>query len=222
LLEDFAVAPFIVSSFGVFVMGVFAGVFTAPSWQTFTVLAYGWAVAGGERQTITASPWRTGATTLKHFSCFYGFLGGALSQARWQVWARVIRCAAQWVPATEPMRVGVDDSTEEKAGRPIEGLHHYRNGAGAARQEYRPVRGLNLVWAVMRGPLPGGPGQRVSVPVGLSLDLKEEQARELERPSQSRSALARELGGLGAAQLPARQVRVLGDGGAATKESRRQ
>jgi hypothetical protein len=46
-------ATLIVSSFGVFVMGLFAGLFTTPSWQTFTVLAYGWAVAGGERQTIT-------------------------------------------------------------------------------------------------------------------------------------------------------------------------
>jgi hypothetical protein len=46
-------AAFIVSSFGVFVMSLFAGLFTTPSWQTFTVLAYGWAVASGERQTIT-------------------------------------------------------------------------------------------------------------------------------------------------------------------------
>jgi hypothetical protein len=39
LLEDIAVAPFIVSSFGRFVMGLFADLFTAPSWQTFTLLA---------------------------------------------------------------------------------------------------------------------------------------------------------------------------------------
>jgi hypothetical protein len=43
LLEDIAVAPFIMSSFGLFVMGLFAGLFTAPSWQTFTMLAWGWA-----------------------------------------------------------------------------------------------------------------------------------------------------------------------------------
>jgi len=46
-------AAFIVSSFGLFGMGLFAGLFTTPSEQTFTVLAYGWAVASGERQTIT-------------------------------------------------------------------------------------------------------------------------------------------------------------------------
>ena len=61
-------APFIVSSFGRFVMGLFAGLLSTPSWQTFTVLAYGWAVAGGDRQTLTTYLWLTGATTIKHFS----------------------------------------------------------------------------------------------------------------------------------------------------------
>ena len=84
-------------------MGLFAGLFTAPSWQTFLLLACGWAVAGGERHTITTYLWLTGATSVKHFSRFYVFLGGALYQARWQLWARIIRCAAQWVPAGAPI-----------------------------------------------------------------------------------------------------------------------
>ena len=53
-------AAFIVSPFGLFVMGLFAGLFTTPSEQTFTALAYGWAVASGERQTITTYLWLTG------------------------------------------------------------------------------------------------------------------------------------------------------------------
>jgi hypothetical protein len=218
LLEDLAVTPFIVSSFGLFVMGLFDGLFPTPSWQTFTVLAGGWAVAGGERQTITTYLWLTGATRVKHFSRFYDFLGGALYQARWQLWARIIRCAAQWVPAEAPILIVVDDSTKKKAGRQIEGVGHYRNGAGSARQEYRTLRGLNFVWGIMRVPVPGWPGQSVSVPIGLALYLKEEQARTLKVPYQSRSALAREIVDFVAVQLPARQIRVLGDGGYATKE----
>jgi hypothetical protein len=222
LLEDIAVAPFIMSSFGLFVMGLFAGLFTAPSWQTFTMLAWGWAVAGGERQTITTYLWLTGATSVKHFSRFYVFLGGALYQARWQLWARIIRLAAQWVPAADPIVLEVDDSTKKKAGTHIEGGARYRNGAGSARQEYRTLRGLNFVWGIMRVPVPQWPGHCLSVPIGLSLYLKEEQARKLKLPYQSRSALAREIVDFVAAQLPARQVRVLGDGGYATKESLRQ
>jgi DDE superfamily endonuclease/Archaeal putative transposase ISC1217 len=222
LLEDLAVAPFIVSSFGLFVLGLFANLFTAPSWQTFTLLAYGWAVASGERQTITTYMWLSGATSVKQFSCFSLFLGGALYQARWQLWARIIRCAGQWVPAEAVIVLIVDDSTKKKAGRQIEGVGHYRNGAGSARQEYRTLRGLNFVWGLMRVPVPGWPGQQVSVPIGLSLYLKEEQADKLQLPYQTRSALAREIADFVAAQLPTRQIRVLGDGGYASKESLHQ
>jgi DDE superfamily endonuclease len=218
LLEELAMAAFIVSSFGLFVMSLFAGLFTARSWQTFTVLAYGWAVASGERQTITTYLWLSGATTVKHFSRFYVFLGGALYQARWQLWARIIRWAAWWVPAEATIMIVVDDSTKKKAGRQIEGVGHYRNGAGSARQEYRTLRGLNFVWGVMRVPVPGWPGQSVSVPIGLSLYLKEEQAQKLQLPYQSRSTLAREIVDFVAVQLPTRRIRVLGDGGYATKD----
>src|SRR5215210_6852536 len=199
-------------------MGLFDGLFPTPSWQTFTMLGYGWAVASGERQTITTYLWLTGATSVKHFSCFYRFLGGALYEARWQVWARIIRCAAQWVLAEAVIVLLVDDSTKKKAGRQIEGVGHYRNGAGSARQEYRTLRGLNFVWGQMRVPVPGWPGQSVSIPIGLSLYLKEEQADKLKLPYQSRSTLAREIVDFVAAQLPTRRIRVLDDGGYATKD----
>jgi len=211
-------AAFIVSSFGMFVMSLFADLLTTPSWQSFTVLAYGWAVAGGDRQTITTYLWLTGATTVKHFSCYYTFLGGSLYRARWQLWAQIIRGAARWVPEDVPIMLLIDDSTKKKAGRQIEGMGHYRNGAGSARQEYRTLRGLNFVWGQMRVPVPGWPGRSVSVPIGLSLYLKEEQARKLHVPYQTRSALAREIVDFVAAQLPTRRIRVVGDGGYATKD----
>ena len=47
-----------------------------------------------------------------------------------------------------------------------------------------------------------GRASSVSVPIGLSLYLKEEQARKLKLPYQSRSALAREIVDFVAAQLP--------------------
>jgi hypothetical protein len=198
-------------------MGLFQGLFTAPSWQTFLLLTCGWALTT-EGHTITTYLWLTGASRVKHFSRFYVFLGGALYTARWQLWARIIRIAAQWVPPGEPIVIEVDDSTKKKAGTQIEGVAHYRNGAGSARQEYRTLRGLNFVWGIMRVPLSCWPGQQVSVPIGLSLYLKEEQARKLNLPYQSRGALAREIIDFVAAQLPTRQIRVLGDGGYATKD----
>jgi hypothetical protein len=220
LLEDSPVAPFIVSSFGLFVMDLFRGLFTAPSWQTFTWLAGGWVLAS-DRHTITTYLWLTGATPVKHFSRFYIFLGGALYQARWQLWARILRLAAEWVPPAEPIVIECDDSTKKKAGRQIAGVARYRNGAGSARQEYRTLRGLNFVWGIMRVPLPWWPGHGLSVPIGLSLYLKEAPARKLHLPYRSRSALAREIVDFVAAQLPGRRIRGLADGGYATKESLR-
>lgn len=73
LPEDLTVEAFIVSSFGTFVMSLCQGLFSARSEQTLALLAWGWAVAGGERQTITTYLWLTGATTVKHFSRFYVF-----------------------------------------------------------------------------------------------------------------------------------------------------
>src|ERR1043166_8345435 len=74
LLEDIAVDPFVPSSFGIVVMPLFQGLFTASSWQAFMSLACGWALAM-DRHTITTYVWLTGATAVKHFSRFYVFLG---------------------------------------------------------------------------------------------------------------------------------------------------
>src|SRR5919204_1480732 len=130
LLEDIAVDTFVYSSFGTVVVTLFQGLFTAPSWQTFTLLACGWALAT-DRHTITTSLWLTGATTVKHFSRFYVFLGCPLYNQRWHLWGAVIRQAARFVPEGEVLVVTFDDTTKKQAGRAIEGLGRYRHGAGS-------------------------------------------------------------------------------------------
>jgi len=210
------VDAFLTSSFGTFVMTLWHGVLSAPSWHNFTYLAYGWALAYG-RQTITTYLWGSGAAQVKHFSRYYAFLGGALYQRRYQLWARVIRCGATLVPADAVIDVRLDDATMKKSGRHIQGGAHYRNGAGTARQEYRTLWGINLVWAIMRIPLPIWPGHHLSLPIGLELSLKETLAHKLKVPYRSRSALARRIVDHVAAELPTRAIRVATDGGYATQ-----
>ena len=217
LLEDIAVDTFVYSSFGAVVMTLFDDLFTAPSWRTFTLLACGWALAG-DRHTITTYLWLTGATTVKHFSRFYVFLGCPLYNQRWHLWGAVIRLAVQFVPAGEVIRVSFDDTTKKKAGRHIEGLDRYRNGAGSARQEYRTLRGLNFVLGIRHIPLTRWPGHYLSVPVGCELYRKEPQAQTLNVPYQSRSQLARAILDFVAEQVPGRLIRSLADGGYATKD----
>jgi hypothetical protein len=215
-MEDTTVDAFLTSSFGTFVMTVWHGVLSAPSWHNFTYLTYGWALACG-RQTITTYLWGSGAAQVKHFSRYYAFLGGALSQRRYQLWARVIRCGASLVPADAVIEVRLDDATMKKTGRHIQGAAYYRNGAGTARQEYRTLWGINLVWAIMRLPLQRWPGHHLSLPIGLELYLKEALANKLKVPYRSRSALARRIVDHVAATLPTRAIRVATDGGYATQ-----
>jgi hypothetical protein len=221
LLEDIAVDTFVYSPFGTVVMTLFGDLFTAPSWRTFTLLACGWALAT-DRHTITTYLWLTGATTVKHFSRFYVFLGCPLYTQRWHLWGAVIRLAVQFVPGGEVIRVSFDDTTKKKAGRSIEGLDRYRNGAGSARQEYRTLRGVNFVLGIMHIPLTRWPGHYLSVPIGCELYLKEPQAQSLNVPYQSRSQLARTILDFVAEQLPGRSIRSLADGGYATKDYVRQ
>jgi DDE superfamily endonuclease len=215
------VATFVVSSFGTFVMGLFHGLFTAPSWQSFSCLACGWALTT-DRHTITTYLWLTGATTVKHFSRFYVFLGCPLYTQRWPLWGAVIRQAARFVPEGEVIVVTFDDTTKKKAGTHIEGLGRYRNGAGSARQEYRTLRGLNFVLGIMRIPLTRWPGHSLSVPIGLELYLKPDQATALNVPYRSRSQLAHDILDFVAQQVPGRPIRSLADGGYATKDYVRQ
>jgi hypothetical protein len=174
-----------------------------------------------DRHTITTYLWLTGATTVKHFSRFYVFLGCPLYNRRWLLWGAVIGLAAQLIPDDQVIRVIFDDTTKKKAGIQIEGLDRYRNGAGSARQEYRTLRGLHFVLGILPLPLKRWPGHSLSIPVGLELYLKAELAAPLQVPYRSRSQLARDILDFVAEQLPGRQLRSLADGGDATKDDAR-
>jgi hypothetical protein len=150
------------------------------------------------------------------------FLGSSLYTHRWHLWGTVIRQAARFVPDNEVIVVACDDTTKKKAGRHIEGLGRYRNGAGSARQAYRTLRGFNFVLGIMRIPLTRWPGHSLSVPMGLELYLKPDQAKARNMPYRSRSQLARAILDFMAEQVPGRPIRSLVDGGYATKDYARQ
>jgi hypothetical protein len=114
--------------------------------------------------------------------------------------------------------VSFDDTTKQKAGRPIDGLARYRNGAGAARQDYRTLRGVNCVLGIMPSPLTRWPGPSLSVPIGCARSLKAPQAQSLNVPDQARSQLARAILDCVAEQRPGRSSQSLADGGDATKD----
>jgi hypothetical protein len=201
-------------------MDVLQGLLTAPAWQSFALLAGGWALAT-DRHTITPSLWLTGATTVQHCSPCYGFLGCPLSHRRWPRWGVVIRRAAPCVPAGEVMQGAFDETTKKTAGRHSEGLERYRHGAGSARQAYRTLRGWHCVLGRMRLPLPPWPGHHRSLPVGLARYRQPAQAQALTVPDRSRRPLARALLDCMSEPVPGRPLRALAEGGSATKDSGR-
>src|SRR5215813_6841683 len=77
----------------------------------------------------------------------------------------------------------------------------------------------NNAWnPIMRIPLTRWPGHSLSVPIGLELYLKPDQAKALNMPYRSRSQLARDILDFMAEQMPGRPIRSLADGGYATKD----
>ena len=207
---------FMHSSFGTLLLGLFRGLFTAPSWQSFMILACGWALTQN-RHTISNYIWLSGGVAYKHFSRFYSFLGGPFYQVREQVFARLIKRAAAFVPCDAPIRVIFDGTTRKKCGRTIQGAHRYRNQAGTARQEYRTLWGLHFVLGIMLIPLSFWPGHFLALPIGLCVYLKEALAKRLGLPFESRSALARKMYHQVAHLLPHRRIQVCADGEYATQ-----
>jgi len=215
--EGVAMVCFQNSSFGRFLVCLFDGIFTVPSFRNFLILAYGWAFST-RRHFVTTFIWLSGGVLFKHFSRFYSFLGGAFYKHRDGVFARIIRFAVRFVPEEESVRVLVDDTTIKRVGHLIEGLGYYRNGAGTARQEYRTLKGNNFVYAVMLIQCPLWPGVFFPVPIGLELYLKEGEAKKLRRKFRSRGALAQRIVKSVAKELPGRRILVIGDGGYTNKE----
>ena len=173
------------------------------------------------RHTIATYLWRSGATALKHFTRFYVFLGGPFRKYQDKLFDRVIQLATRHVPEGEPIRVYFDETTCKKSGRRVEGASSYRNGAGTARQEYRTIFGVNSVLGILRLPLPEWPSEKayLSLPVGLRLYLKKNEAEQLDRSYRSRSQLARQILDQICEMVPeGRTVLSIQDGNYSTKE----
>jgi hypothetical protein len=216
--EEMTVDPCWASFCGCFGMPLWHGILTAPAWQPFTSLAWGWAVAR-DRHTITTDLWLTGATAVTHVSRGDGFLGCPRDARRWQLWGTVIRRAAHVGPQDEGLRGIVDEAPKHKAGRQLDGSDRSRYGAGSARPEDRTLRGVHGVFGPRPLPLTRGPGHRLRVPVGFALSRTPEHAPTRHVPSRSRRQFARALLDGAATQWPGRPSRTVADGGYAPQAS---
>lgn len=202
---------------GTFLERHFAERFTKPSQTVFLLLAMGFLLSS-VRHTVANYLWRSGACLVRHYTRFYAFLGGPFLCEMDGLWRVLIRQAVRLVPSGEPIRLRVDETVCKKSGEKIRPADTYRNGAGTARQEYRTLWGICFVIGEMRVPFPGRSGERMSVPIGLEVYLKEEKANELGRTYVRRSRLGQRLVKRVAEEVgPEREVLSVQDGNYATQ-----
>ena len=81
------------SSFGQMLVSMFSGYFTAPSLQSFLLLAKGWSLSSSHH-TITTYIRLSGGVQYKHFSRFYAFFGGVFYKVTDELWVALIRLSA--------------------------------------------------------------------------------------------------------------------------------
>src|SRR6266581_1513667 len=189
------------------VLAVFAPLFTAPSFRTFTMLACGFLAQSGKR---TVCGMLTGAGLSRLWShdrahCFF-------SRARWNPDELGI-CAAKLVisllvPQREPVEVLIDDTLFRRRGKRVWAASWFHDGsvAGPAKTGF----GNNWVVLAVRVRLPMI-SRPVAVPVMAKLVIKG-------TTSASRLWLARRMVTRRAAELPGRQVHVTADSAYAGEE----
>ena len=181
-------------------LAVFAPLFTAPSFRSFSMLTCGFLAQSGKR-TVCGMLTGAGLSRLwPHDRAHYFF-----SRARWSPDDLGIAAAklviALLVPDGEPVEVLIDDTLFRKRGKKVWAASWFHDGSaqGPAKTGY----GNNWVVlaVVVRLPMVSRP---VAVPVMAKLVVKGTM-------SGSRLWLARRMAARLAAELPGRQVRVTAD-----------
>ena len=188
-------------------LAVFAPLFTAPSFRTFTALACGFLAQSGKR---TVCGMLTGAGLSRawpHDRAHFFF-----SRARWNpddlgiAVARLV--IALLVPDGEPVEVLIDDTLFRRRGKKVWAASWFHDGSaqGPAKTGY----GNNWVVLAVRVRLPMI-SRPVAVPVTGKLVIKG-------TASASRLWLARRMVTRLAAELPGRRVHVTADSAFAGEE----
>ena len=188
-------------------LSAFAGVFTVPTFRTFTALACGFLAGSGKR---TVCGMLTGAGLSRAWA--HDRAHEFFSRARWNADDLGI-CAARLVisllvPAGAPIEAVIDDTLLARRGKKVWAASWFHDGSAAGPAK----KGFGNNWVVLavvvRLPFTARP---VAVPVMAKLVIKGTM-------SSSRLWLARRMTERLAREFPGRQVRVTADSAYAGKE----
>lgn len=195
------------------ILSLLAPAFTAPSFENFCCLAYGFVARVGEH-TITGV-WQAARLAGRvHHSRAHWFF----SRARWstdQLGLILLDfLLARFLDASESLLVAIDLTVFERSGRKVHAAWWLYEGDGPSRhRQMRFGNGFVVLGLVLRLP---GLGARVwCLPVLFRLWIPGRAPRRRRRAPGKRltqTELARELIELIAARYPDRRIDVIGDG----------
>lgn len=192
------------------ILCLFAGCFTAPSFENFVILTAGWVLCV-KRKTVTGMIEAAGVADTTHHERFHRFF----SKACWPLdeLSRILltTLVARFVPSGQPIRLGGDDTLAKKTGRKIFGTGRWRDAVLSTKAVVVTRWGLNFVVLSLTLSLPLWPNRTLGFPFMARLHRKE---KAFEDPSQYRtlSQLLVEMIILVAGWLPDRTFHLAVDG----------
>jgi len=195
----------IVASF-VSLLQVLTPCFTAPSFESFSILMSGW-VLNLRRHTITQTVRAAVAVGVKHISSFHRFF----SRGRWTTdtvgltLARVV--IAKLVPEGT-VRLPVDDTLGRHTGKRIAGASMHRDPLLSTGR--RPFFHWGHVWVVVSIEVEAF-GKSWALPVLFRLHRSKKRCKAEKRPYLKTTEQARELIEMLAKEFPDRRFEVVAD-----------
>lgn len=180
--------------------------FTAPSFETFVVLASGWLLAMG-RHTVTGVVRAADAVGWKHIRSFHRFFAVG-SWATDEVGLVLVRLIERLLPRDMPIVVAVDDTLGRHTGRTIAAASMHRDPQLSTGR--RPFFHWGHVW-VTAGVNIYAFGKTWCLPVLVRLYRSRKRCKRDKQAYRKTTQLAAEIIGLLAKALPHRKILVVGD-----------
>jgi hypothetical protein len=135
------------------VLNAFEGVFSHRVWQWAKVLLIGAILAPGER-TVAAILRVMGLSGEKQFQNYHRVLNRASWSSRAVSRILLLLLLSLFVPATDPIVVGIDETVERRRGSQIAARGIYRDAVRSSQEFFVKTSGLRWISMMLLTPIP--------------------------------------------------------------------
>jgi hypothetical protein len=198
------------------VLRTFEGVFSQRVWEGAKVLLIGAILAPGER-TVAAILRVMGLHGEKQFQNYHRVLNRATWSSRAVSRLLVLLLVQVFVPATDPVVVGIDETIERRRGGKIAARGIYRDPVRSSKEFFVKTSGLRWISMLLLTPIPWA--QRVwALPFLTVLAPSERYHEQHGKKHKTLTDWARQMIRQLSRWLPERRLIIVADGGYAVVE----